>query len=150
MRLVSKLWNIAPFRPTFNAFGFLYVRLNTGSLALIHVASTCCLLLYAKRPLQETGRKYAAHLHLKRYTPKQLFFRHAPNMTFSSCYNKWPVGYFELKLHRHILGTPTTNITSCKKRHNRCPLIIIENYSELLVKGKLFTNFLSVHFYNSK
>jgi len=33
------------------------------------------------------------------------------------------VGYFELKLHKYILGTPETNITSCKKGHNRCPLI---------------------------
>jgi len=32
------------------------------------------------------------------------------------------VGYFELKLHKYILGTPETNITSCKKGHNRCPL----------------------------
>ncbi len=32
------------------------------------------------------------------------------------------VGYFELKLNRHILGTPETNITSCKKGHNRCSL----------------------------
>jgi len=34
------------------------------------------------------------------------------------------VGYFELKLHKYILGTPETNITSCKKGHNRCPLRI--------------------------
>ncbi len=78
---------------------------------------------HTRHPLLETGREYAAHLHLKRYTPKQLFFRHAPEMTFSSCYNKWSVGYFGLKLHRHILGTPKTNTTSCKKGHNRCPLI---------------------------
>jgi len=32
------------------------------------------------------------------------------------------MGYFELKLHKYILGTPETNITSCKKGHNRCPL----------------------------
>jgi len=25
------------------------------------------------------------------------------------------VGYFKLKLHKYILGTPKTNITSCKK-----------------------------------
>ncbi len=41
----------------------------------------------------------------------------------SRCYNKWSVGYFGLKLHRHILGTPKTNITSCKKGHNRCLLM---------------------------
>jgi len=43
-------------------------------------------------------------------------------MTFSNGYNKLTVGYFELKLHKYILGTPETNITSCKKGHNRCPL----------------------------
>jgi len=32
------------------------------------------------------------------------------------------MGYFELKLHKYILGTPETNITSCKKGHKRCPL----------------------------
>jgi len=45
-------------------------------------------------------------------------------MTFSNGYNKLTVGYFELKLHKYILGTPETNITSCKKVHNRCPLIL--------------------------
>jgi len=43
-------------------------------------------------------------------------------MTFSNGYNKLTVGYFELKLHKYILGIPETNITSCKKGHNRCPL----------------------------
>jgi len=33
----------------------------------------------------------------------------------SNGYNKLTVGYFELKLHKYILGTPETNITSCKK-----------------------------------
>jgi len=42
-------------------------------------------------------------------------------MTFSNGYNKLTVGYFELKLNKYILGTPKTNITSCKKGHNRCP-----------------------------
>jgi len=43
-------------------------------------------------------------------------------MTFSNGYNKLTMGYFELKLHKYILGTPETNITSCKKGHKRCPL----------------------------
>ncbi len=43
-------------------------------------------------------------------------------MIFSRCYTKLFVGYFELKLHRRILGTPKTNIMSCKNGHNRCPL----------------------------
>jgi len=44
-------------------------------------------------------------------------------MTFSNGYNKLTMGYFELKLHKYILEKPETNITSCKKGHNRCPLI---------------------------
>ncbi len=32
------------------------------------------------------------------------------------------MGYFELKLHRHILGTPDTYITYCQKGHNMSPL----------------------------
>ncbi len=75
--------------------------------------------MYMLHTLLETGQEYAAHLHLKWYT---VFFRHTPKMRFSSCYNKWSVGYFGLKLNRHILGTPKINITSCKKGHNRCPL----------------------------
>jgi len=43
-------------------------------------------------------------------------------MTFSNGYKKLTIGYFELKLHKYMLGTPETNITSCKKGHNRCPL----------------------------
>jgi len=43
-------------------------------------------------------------------------------MTFSNGYNKLTVGYFELKLHKYILGTAETNITSYKKGHNWCPL----------------------------
>jgi len=48
-------------------------------------------------------------------------------MTFSNGYNKLTVGYFELKLHKYILGTPETNITSCKKGHNRCTLNALFN-----------------------
>ncbi len=33
-----------------------------------------------------------------------------------------PHKYFELKLHRHILGTLETYIISCKKVHNGCLL----------------------------
>ncbi len=41
----DKLCNIALFHPTFSAFGFPYVRLNIGALALSHVAYTDSLLL---------------------------------------------------------------------------------------------------------
>jgi len=50
-------------------------------------------------------------------------------MTFSNGYNKLTVGYFELKLHKYILGTPETNITCCKKGHNRWPLRLNTNLS---------------------
>ncbi len=40
-----ELCNIALFRPTFSAFDFPYLQLNTGSLALSYVASTGYLLL---------------------------------------------------------------------------------------------------------
>ncbi len=93
-----------------------------------------------------TGREYAAHLHLKPYTPNQVFFRHTPKMTFSSCYNKWSVGYFGLKLHRHILGTPKVNITSCKKGHNRCPLNKCWNFLSWFlkknIKNKMFSTLI--------
>ncbi len=32
------------------------------------------------------------------------------------------MGYFELELHRHILGTSETYITYCEKGHNMSPL----------------------------
>ncbi len=82
-----ELCNIELFRPTFSAFGFPDVWLNTGSLAL-----SCCFYqlfiavhmqsreTYTLRPLLEKGREYAAHLHLKWYTPK-----HARKVTFSRC-----------------------------------------------------------------
>lgn len=38
------------------------------------------------------------------------------------CFNKWSVVYFQLNIHRHILGTPKTTIISCKKGRYRCPL----------------------------
>jgi len=48
------------------------------------------------------------------------------------------VGYFELKLHKYILGTPKTNITSCKKGHNRCPL----NYNSVLFDSSVHCDFI--------
>jgi len=65
------------------------------------------------------------NLHLRSYTPKQLILKQAPKITLSNGYNKLTLGYFEPKLHKHILGTPETNIASCKKGHNRCPLSVI-------------------------
>ncbi len=105
-----------------------------------------------QRLLLETGREYAAHLHLKPYTPNQLFYRHIPKIQFSRCYNKLSVGYFGLKLQRHIPGKPEANITSCRKGHNRCPLnyfnikgyfqVFAWQYSCILFAKKLFSIFV--------
>jgi len=104
-----ELCNIVLFRPTFSAFGFPYVKLNTCSLSqlccfyrLFIAVDMQCRETYTWHSLLETGWEYATHLHLKRYTSKQLVFRHTSKITF---YNK------------DLLGTPKTNITSCKKGH---------------------------------
>ncbi len=62
------------------------------------------------------GRGAAAHLHLKIHVRKQPISASTQNRHY-----KWSVGYFELTIHQHILGTPETYITSCRKGHNRCP-----------------------------
>jgi len=50
------------------------------------------------------------------------------------------MGYFVLKLHKYILGTPETNITSSKKGHNRCPL----NAAELFIISSTDVNKLNL------
>ncbi len=90
--------------------------------------------------LLETGQEYGAHLHLKRYTPKQFFFRYTPKMPFSSCYNKWSE-LFGFKLQRHILGTPKNSITSCKKEHNKWHLNICFRYKQLLIHSPVNLSF---------
>jgi len=67
------------------------------------------------RSLLERGPGAAAHLHLKGYTQKQRVFVHTQIGANLTSYNNLSVGYFELKLFRHILGTPETYITSCKR-----------------------------------
>ncbi len=49
-----ELCNIALFRPTFSAFDFPYVRLNTCSLALSYVASTSYLFIAVDMQCRET------------------------------------------------------------------------------------------------
>jgi len=56
------------------------------------------------------------------YTKTAVFKTGPKNGIWSNGYNKVSVGYFVLKLYKYILGTHVTNITSCKKGHNRCPL----------------------------
>ncbi len=95
----------------------------SGSVMLLFIAVDMqCRETYTWRALIETRQEYVAHLHLNHTFQISSFFRHTPKMTFSSCYNKWSVGYFGLKRHRHILGTPKANHTPCKRGHNRCPL----------------------------
>ncbi len=66
------------------------------------------------------GQGAAAYLHLKRHARKQHVSASTQNRYFQNDIKS--VGYFELKLHRHIMGTPETYITSCKKMHNSCSL----------------------------
>ncbi len=122
--------NIVLFRPTFSAFVHMYGWTPVHSLSVMLLLPTVFIAwdmqcrerhIYAT-PSSGDGAGICSSFALKLYTPNQLVFRHTPKMTFSSCYNKWSVGNFGLKLHRHILGTPKANITSCKKGHNRCPL----------------------------
>jgi len=61
------------------------------------------------------------------------------------------VGYFELKLHKYILGTPETNITSCKKGHNRCPLMSSDMsgpFYNYLIHIHSFKHSISLRSYN--
>ncbi len=117
-----ELCNIARFRPTFSAFDFhiySWTPVLSLSVMLLLPAIYCCR--YAMQRDIYTTPSSGDEAGICRsfgYTPNQLVFRHTPKMTFSSCYNKLSVWYFGLKLHRHILGTPKTNITSCKKGHN--------------------------------
>jgi hypothetical protein len=57
----------------------------------------------------------AAHLHLKGQTQKRGVFAHPQKVTTLTCYIKISVGYFELKLHIHTLGTSEIYFTSCEK-----------------------------------
>jgi len=47
------------------------------------------------------------------------------------------VGYFELKIHRHILGTPETYIASCEKEHNRSPLRLADKKKDNKYRNKI-------------
>jgi len=54
----------------------------------------------------------AAHLHLKGQTQNSAF--NPQKVTTLTCYIKISVGYFELKLHIHTLGTSDIYFTSCE------------------------------------
>jgi len=77
-------------------------------------------------PLLEREPGAAAHLHLKGHTQKRRVFAHTQIGANLTSYNKWSVGYFELKLYRHILGTPETYITFCEKEDKSFPFKLKE------------------------
>ncbi len=58
---------------------------------------------------------------LKRHALEKRVSASTQNRHFQKWHKKLSV--VKLKLYRHIVGTPETYITSCKMRHNRCPLI---------------------------
>ncbi len=131
-----KLCDITLFHPTFSEFdSHMYGWTPVLSLLLIPAVYRCRYAMqryvYAT-PFLEMGREYAAHLHTLQISS---FLDTPQKMTFSSCYNKWSVGYFGLKLYKHILGTPKTNITSSKKGYNWWPLISVTLfYSKLIIQ----------------
>ena len=120
LKVVTSSW----VSPSVSDSGLNNVRLNTvtdnphfgcvrfSSFVVVEQPKRELLKL---RPLLERGLGAAAHLHLKGHTQKLCVFAHTQIGANLTSYNKWSVGYFELKLHRHILGTPETYITSCKR-----------------------------------
>ncbi len=63
-----------------------------------------------------------AHSHLKQRTQKCVLAHTLKVANLTSSKNL-SVGYIELKLHIYALGTSETYFTSCKKGHNRSPLM---------------------------
>ncbi len=59
------------------------------------------------------------------------------SFAFKAIHSKCSVGYFVLKRHRRILGTPKMNITSCKKGHYSCPLKTNLNNYELEMENSV-------------
>ncbi len=98
-----ELCNIALFRPTFSAFDSHMYSWTPFSLSVMLLLRAVYRCRYAKQRDGYATPSSGDDCSSFAYTPNQLVFRHAPKMSFSSCYNKWSVGYFGLKLHRHIL-----------------------------------------------
>ncbi len=85
-----------------------------------------CRETYTRHPLLEMGWDYVAHLYLKPYTPNQLFLDTPQKWHFPAVIiNMLGILGWD---HIHILGTTNTNMTSCKKGHNRCPFAAFYNY----------------------
>ncbi len=97
-------------------------------------------------PSSGDGTEYAAHLHTLQIssfldTPQKWHFPAIINNTFPVILNyQWGI------LAWNILGTPKTNITSCKKGHNRCPL----RHNRLCLSEYLNTIILCVYLSGSQ
>ncbi len=72
------------------------------------------------RPLLRSNSSFS----FKAHTPYQGVWAHTLKVAILTSY-KLSVGYFELNLAYHS-GTPETYFTSCKKEHNRSPLMCFE------------------------
>ncbi len=59
----------------------------------------------------------------KQHIQIQSVLAHTLKVAILTSYKKLSVGYIELKLHIQTLGISETYFTSCKKEHNRSPLI---------------------------
>ncbi len=55
---------------------------------------------------------------------KKRVLAHTLKVAILTSYKNVSVGYIELKLHIYALGTSETYFTSCKKGHNRSPLML--------------------------
>ncbi len=67
-----------------------------------------------------------AHLSLKQHSKSASFGSYLKKAILTS-YKNVSVGYIKLKLHIYALGTSGTYFTSCKKGHNRSPLILFNH-----------------------
>ncbi len=81
-----------------------------------------------------------AHLHLKWYTPKQLFLDILQIWHFPDVIINYLLIFFSWNF-TGILGTSKTNITSCKKGHNRFPSqLVFDDHGTLkLNAGRCFS-----------
>ncbi len=82
--------------------------------------------------------------HLKQHTQIQSVLAHTLKVAILTSYKKLSVVYFELKLHIHTLRISETYFTSCKKEHNRSPLMLINQQNSALTKINMF-NLYSEH-----
>ncbi len=98
----------------------------------VHLTPVCTA--EHRPPLSQSCCFYQRLIAVERRIRGALFWRRGENAahvhalqisSFLDTPRKWQfiINYLWGMLAGHILGTPKTNITSCKKGHNRCPLI---------------------------